>query len=160
MSGLPRGIWRSRRFLTSQLLKWDGQEVALKGYVRERVCLPVPHRRQLRRQWVLISPHRTQRPWQGEVNPSSGFSDLHYDPACYLCPGNERAGGHLTPRYESVFIFDNDYAALLPDSPAPRTTGMPALLRAEQERGLCRVLCFHPDHSLTVALMDEPDICV
>jgi UDPglucose--hexose-1-phosphate uridylyltransferase len=119
-----------------------------------------PHRRYnpLRRQWVLISPHRTQRPWQGEVNPSSGISNVHYDPACYLCPGNERAGGHLTPRYESVFIFDNDYAALLPDSPAPQTAGMPALLRAEQERGLCRVLCFHPDHSLTVALMDEPDI--
>jgi UDPglucose--hexose-1-phosphate uridylyltransferase len=64
----------------------------------------------------------------------------------------------MTPRYESVFIFDNDYAALLPDSPAPQTEGMPALLCAEQERGRCRVLCFHPDHSLTVAVMEEPDI--
>jgi UDPglucose--hexose-1-phosphate uridylyltransferase len=122
-----------------------------------------PHRRYnpLRRQWVLISPHRTQRPWQGEVNQSSGFSDLHYDPKCYLCPGNERAGGHTNPRYENVFIFDNDYAALLPDSPAPPsspTDGVPNLLLAEQERGRCRVLCFHPDHSLTVALMDEADI--
>ena len=119
-----------------------------------------PHRRYnpLRRQWVLISPHRTQRPWQGEVNPSSGFSDVHYDPACYLCPGNERAGGHLNPRYENIFIFDNDYAALLPDSPAPQTAGMPDLLRAEQERGRCRVLCFHPDHSLTLARMTVPEI--
>lgn len=119
-----------------------------------------PHRRYnpLRRQWVLISPHRTQRPWQGEVNPSSGFSEVHYDPACYLCPGNERAGGHRNPHYENVFIFDNDYAALLPDSPAPETEDMPELLRAEQERGRCRVLCFHPDHSLTLALMQEKDI--
>jgi UDPglucose--hexose-1-phosphate uridylyltransferase len=114
-----------------------------------------PHRRYnpLRRQWVLISPHRTQRPWQGEVNPSSGFSSVHYDPECYLCPGNKRAGGHLTPRYESVFIFDNDYAALLPDSPAPPADTSP-LLHAEQERGRCRVLCFHPDHSLTIPRME------
>ena len=114
-----------------------------------------PHRRYnpLRRQWVLISPHRTQRPWQGEVNPSSGFSSVHYDPDCYLCPGNKRAGGHLTPRYESVFIFDNDYAALLPDSPAPPADTSP-LLHSEQERGRCRVLCFHPDHSLTIPRME------
>jgi UDPglucose--hexose-1-phosphate uridylyltransferase len=121
--------------------------------------LQFPHRRYnpLRRQWVLISPHRTQRPWQGEVNPSSGFSGVHYDPACYLCPGNQRAGGHQTPRYESVYIFDNDYAALLPDSPAPEGERSPLLL-AERERGRCRVLCFHPDHSLTLALMQPEDI--
>ncbi|MBT9329997.1 UDP-glucose--hexose-1-phosphate uridylyltransferase [Paracidobacterium acidisoli] len=119
--------------------------------------LQFPHRRYnpLRRQWVLVSPHRTQRPWQGEVNPSSGFSGVHYDPQCYLCPGNTRAGGHLTPRYESVYIFDNDYAALLPDSPEPEGERSP-LLVAERERGRCRVLCFHPDHSLTLALM-EPE---
>jgi UDPglucose--hexose-1-phosphate uridylyltransferase len=118
-----------------------------------------PHRRYnpLRRQWVLVSPHRTQRPWQGEVSPSSGFSNVHYDPQCYLCPGNERAGGHRTPRYESVFIFDNDYAALLPDSPEPPPDTSP-LLHAERERGRCRVVCFHPDHSLTLARMELPDI--
>jgi UDPglucose--hexose-1-phosphate uridylyltransferase len=118
-----------------------------------------PHRRYnpLRRQWVLVSPHRTQRPWQGEVNPVSGFSDVHYDPECYLCPGNKRAGGHLTPHYESVFIFDNDYAALLPDSPEPPPDASP-LLRAERERGRCRVVCFHPDHSLTLPRMEPADI--
>ena len=118
-----------------------------------------PHRRYnpLRRQWVLVSPHRTQRPWQGEVNPSSGFLNVHYDPECYLCPGNKRAGGHLTPRYESVFIFDNDYAALLPDSPEPPPDASP-LLRAERERGRCRVVCFHPDHSLTLPRMELADI--
>ena len=99
--------------------------------------LQFPHRRYnpLKREWVLVSPHRTDRPWQGEVNKSSGFSDVHYDPQCYLCPGNTRAGGKLTPKYESVYIFDNDYAALLPDSPDPVQAGAPELLRAERERG-------------------------
>jgi UDPglucose--hexose-1-phosphate uridylyltransferase len=121
--------------------------------------LQFPHRRYnpLRREWVLVSPHRTARPWQGEVNKTTGFSDLHYDPQCYLCPGNTRAGGAVTPRYESVYIFDNDYAALLPDSPEPPGT-RPELLRAERERGRCRVICFHPDHSLTLARMQVPDI--
>ena len=67
---------------------------------------------------MLVSPHRTDRPWQGEVNKTSGFSDLHYDPQCYLCPGNTRAGGKVTPKYESVYVFDNDYPALLSESPA------------------------------------------
>jgi UDPglucose--hexose-1-phosphate uridylyltransferase len=122
--------------------------------------LTFPHRRYnpLRREWVLVSPHRTARPWQGEVGASSGFSDVHYDPQCYLCPGNKRAGGNVTPKYESVYIFDNDFAALLPDSPDPGRTGAPELLRAERERGRCRVLCFHPDHSLTLARMQVADI--
>ncbi len=122
--------------------------------------LQFPHRRYnpLRREWVLISPHRTDRPWQGEVNKSSGFSDVHYDPKCYLCPGNERAGGHQNPKYDGVFLFDNDYAALMPDSPAPDDAGRSPLLRAERERGRCKVVCFHPDHSLTLALMQPADI--
>ncbi|HEY1502482.1 MAG TPA: UDP-glucose--hexose-1-phosphate uridylyltransferase [Acidobacteriaceae bacterium] len=122
--------------------------------------LQFPHRRfnPLRRQWVLVSPHRTDRPWQGEVNKTSGFSEVHYDPQCYLCPGNTRAGGKVTPKYESVYVFDNDYAALLPDSPAPERANAPDLLRAERERGRCRVLCFHPDHSLTLARMQVGDI--
>ncbi len=120
-----------------------------------------PHRRYnpLRRQWVLVSPHRTQRPWQGEVNQASGFSEVKYDEKCYLCPGNERAGGHKNPKYESVFIFDNDYAALLPT--APDMTGeepRSPLLRAEPETGQCRVLCFHPEHNLTLALMSAEQL--
>ena len=118
-----------------------------------------PHRRysQLRGDWMLVSPHRTQRPWQGETGKTDAAPALHYDPKCYLCPGNERAGGHRNPSYTSVFAFDNDYAALLPDAPAPAPGDSPLLL-AEQERGLCRVLCFHPDHSLTLARMSVPEI--
>jgi UDPglucose--hexose-1-phosphate uridylyltransferase len=119
-----------------------------------------PHRRfdPLRGRWVLVSPHRTQRPWQGEVSRTDAKPALHYDPECYLCPGNTRAGGHQNPKYTNVFAFDNDYAALLPGAPElVPATGSP-LLRAESERGLCRVLCFHPDHSLTLAGMDVADI--
>jgi UDPglucose--hexose-1-phosphate uridylyltransferase len=118
-----------------------------------------PHRRYnpLRGQWVLVSPQRTQRPWQGEVGSAETTAPVHYDPHCYLCPGNERAGGHRNPHYSHVFAFVNDFAALLPDSPAPPATPDP-LLRAERERGICRVLCFHPDHSLTLARMDLPGI--
>ncbi len=119
-----------------------------------------PHRRYnpLLREWVLVSPHRTQRPWQGEVALADAAPALHYDPSCYLCPGNTRAGGHENPEYVGVFIFDNDYAALLPDIPA--FTGAPHddLLHAERERGICRVICFHPDHDLTLARMLPKDI--
>jgi len=126
-----------------------------------------PHRRYnpLRRQWVLVSPHRTQRPWQGEVAKTESIA-VHYDPNCYLCPGNTRAGGHVNPRYDGLFIFDNDYAALLPES-ADRAKIMKTsagnstpddLFQAQPEQGICRVVCFHPDHALTLARMEIADI--
>ncbi len=120
-----------------------------------------PHRRwnPLRREWVIVSPQRTQRPWQGQTEEKSAVAALTYDPACYLCPGNTRAGGHVTPKYADTFVFDNDYAALKSDVPAASFDLENAgLLRASTENGVCRVLCFDPRHDLTLATMSEESI--
>lgn len=120
-----------------------------------------PHRRwnPLRREWVIVSPQRTQRPWQGQTEEKSAVAALTYDPACYLCPGNTRAGGHVTPKYADTFVFDNDYAALKSDVPAASFDLENAgLLRASTENGVCRVLCFDPRHDLTLATMSVESI--
>ncbi|HOT91602.1 MAG TPA: UDP-glucose--hexose-1-phosphate uridylyltransferase [Anaerolineae bacterium] len=118
-----------------------------------------PHRRYnpLTGDWILVSPHRTQRPWKGQVERPPQEDRPAYDPNCYLCPGNARAGGVRNPVYTSTFVFDNDFAALLPDTPAVTIHQHP-LLRAETEHGTCRVICFSPRHDLTLAEMPPADI--
>ena len=118
-----------------------------------------PHRRfnPLTREWVLVSPHRTARPWQGQVEKTQPPVQPQYDPDCYLCPGNQRAGGVRNPAYSSTFIFDNDFAALKPDV-APSRFDKDGLLVAESEPGICRVLCFSPRHDLTIANMEAGDL--
>jgi UDPglucose--hexose-1-phosphate uridylyltransferase len=118
-----------------------------------------PHRRKniLTGEWILVSPHRTQRPWQGEVAPLQTETRPRYDAECYLCPGNRRANGEINPQYESTFAFTNDYPSLLIDTPSGHSTEHP-LLEAKSEKGICRVVNYSPRHDLTLAEMEEDEI--
>ena len=119
-----------------------------------------PHRRYnpLRRQWVLVSPQRTARPWQGQTTKPVAAEKIAYDPSCYLCPGNPRACGAVTPKYDGVYAFDNDYPALRTDVEEMPVAAAGSLLVAEPEVGRCRVICFDPDHSLTLSQMPVASI--
>ncbi len=117
------------------------------------------HRRKnaLTDEWVLVSPHRTKRPWQGKVDPPQVLDMPKYDPGCYLCPGNKRAGGGKNPQYTGTYAFTNDYSALLQDIPDASVNDR-GLLVATSETGICRVLCFSPRHDLTLARMTQNDV--
>ena len=118
-----------------------------------------PHRRlnPLTREWVLVSPQRTDRPWLGQVEGGEAVPRASYDPGCYLCPANSRAGGNRNPRYSSVFVFDNDYPALLSEA-FEMEVNESGLIVAQAERGICRVVCFSPRHDLTISRMSRAEI--
>ena len=123
--------------------------------------LDYPHRRfnQLTREWVLVSPHRARRPWLGQVEKTPAEILPQYDPTCYLCPGNSRAGGVKNPPYESTFVFDNDFAAMLPQTGQIHPESNPhTLLVAEPESGICRVVCFSPRHNLTIPELSQAEV--
>ncbi len=111
-----------------------------------------PHRRYnpLTGEWVLVSPHRTQRPWLGAVEPASAGHTPEYDPSCYMCPGNQRAAGARNPQYQDTFVFDNDCPALLKETPEAAMEQR-GLLVAQAEQGVCRVVCFSPRHDMTIS---------
>lgn len=118
-----------------------------------------PHRRYnpLNGTYVQVSPHRMKRPWQGKQERPASEERPEYDPACYLCPRNTRANGMQNPDYTSTFVFDNDFAALLPDVPEAAPEDSP-FFRAEPVRGTCRVICFSPRHDLTLPQMSQDAI--
>jgi UDPglucose--hexose-1-phosphate uridylyltransferase len=107
-------------------------------------------------EWVLVSPHRTKRPWQGKQEDLAAKQRPTHDPSCYLCPGNTRANGENNPDYKDVFIFNNDFAALQTDAPTFKVND--GLLLAESESGICKVVCFSPDHSKSLPDMAVEDI--
>jgi UDPglucose--hexose-1-phosphate uridylyltransferase len=109
-----------------------------------------PHRRYnpLKDEWLLVSPHRAKRPWQGQVDAPDLDAGTAHDPACYLCPGNARVTGEVNPQYQGAFVFANDFAALTADAPRPEISS--PLFRAQTAQGESRVLCFSPDHSRTL----------
>jgi UDPglucose--hexose-1-phosphate uridylyltransferase len=118
-----------------------------------------PHRRfnMLSGEWVLVSPHRTKRPWQGKVDKLLQSNRPKHDPKCYLCPGNLRAGGYKNPNYKQTFVFTNDFPALLPDLPTESEKKY-GLFVHESVLGTCRVICFSPRHDLSLAEMSVQDI--
>lgn len=107
-------------------------------------------------EWVLVSPHRTERPWQGQVEPVQPETTVSYDPKCYMCPRNTRASGAENPDYKSSLVFDNDFPALRRET--PRDTFEDGLLLARGESGICRVVCFSPRHDLTLSRMETEAI--
>ena len=108
-------------------------------------------------EWILVSPHRAKRPWQGQVEKVQEEKRPEYDPRCYLCPGNERAGGLRNQNYTGTYVFTNDFSALLADSPEGQTE-VGELFQAVSERGICKVICFSPRHDLTIPEMEVEDI--
>ncbi len=118
-----------------------------------------PHRRfnPLTGDWVLVSPHRARRPWQGQQDVPDTAAREAYDPACYLCPGNTRVTGEQNPPYAEPFVFANDFAAVTADAPAPDAAHDP-LFQASAARGESRVICFSPDHGKTLPELSLAEI--
>ena len=118
-----------------------------------------PHRRfnPLKNQWILVSPHRAKRPWQGQQEEVVADNKPSYDPTCYLCPGNRRITGEQNPQYTKPFVFKNDFSALLADTPAPEKNDDP-LFQISHTQGESRVICFSPDHSKTLPQLNVLEI--
>ncbi len=117
-----------------------------------------PHKRfnVLTGEWVLVSPHRAKRPWQGQNETVINELRPEHEPSCYLCAGNTRTNGEQNPEYKDVFVFTNDFAAL--QTTSPKFSVNEGLFKAESERGICKVICFNPDHSKSLADMNVEDI--
>ncbi|MEC5318649.1 galactose-1-phosphate uridylyltransferase [Brenneria populi subsp. brevivirga] len=116
-----------------------------------------PHRRYnpLKGEWILVSPHRAKRPWQGQQDEPDRRTLPPHDPTCYLCAGNKRVTGDVNPQYQGTFVFTNDFSALREDTPAATPNSDP-LFRIQSARGVSRVICFSPDHGKSLPLLSLP----
>src|SRR4051812_21747521 len=110
----------------------------------------------LREEWVIVAAHRQSRPWLGASVDAVVSEEIEYDAGCYLCPGNQRVSGRVNPRYDGVFVFDNDHPCVGPD--APEFDEPPAPYKARRANGIARVISYSPRHDLTLARMSVPDI--
>jgi UDPglucose--hexose-1-phosphate uridylyltransferase len=128
-------------------------------HIKEKTMHDQPHQRlnPLTGEWVLVSPHRARRPWLGQMEKQSVQELPPYDPSCYLCPGNGRAGGVQNPKYTGPFVFENDFAALLPEADEFPSDPHP-LFSSHAEPGVCRVVCFSPRHDLTLPELSSLEI--
>jgi UDPglucose--hexose-1-phosphate uridylyltransferase len=115
-----------------------------------------PHRRYnpLINEWILVSPHRAKRPWQGQNETVPSNTLPQYDESCYLCPGNVRANGMVNPAYDNCFVFENDFAAMKQDEIVFEEDIKETFFKAQPERGISRVVCFSPKHNLTLPEME------
>jgi len=127
-----------------ELIKLNKMNTDLQDYSHKRLNV-------LTGEWVLVSPHRAKRPWQGHNEEISKEVKPSYDESCYLCAGNTRINGEVNPDYKGSFVFTNDFAALQKDSPSFSINE--GLLQAQSETGICKVICFSPDHSKSLAEM-------
>lgn len=108
-------------------------------------------------EWIQVSPHRAKRPWQGQIESTKKSNELKYDATCYLCPGNTRSNGQLNSDYKTTYSFINDFSAIIQDIPDTQVNKNDLLI-ARSEKGICKVICFSPDHSLTIAEMPTSNI--
>lgn len=128
--------------------------------------LTQPHRRlnPLLNEHILVSPHRASRPWSGQTESPQLATQPAYDPECYLCPGNKRSGGQVNEKYEGTWVFENDFASVIPeenlkgDEEGGVFVGGEGLFQAERTSGGCDVVCFHARHDLTIARMKRDDV--
>ncbi|XP_018332031.1 probable galactose-1-phosphate uridylyltransferase [Agrilus planipennis] len=111
----------------------------------------------LKGEWVLVSPHRTLRPWSGQVEPSTGNKIPPFDPTNPLCPGVKRSSGITTPNYTSTYVFTNDFPALLEEGPEPTPSDDP-LFQIATAKGTCRVICFHPRSDVYIPTMTLEEV--